>query len=271
MARLGIIAGGGTLPLRLVEACRQRGEDVFVLAFKGQTKPETLKDVPHSWVVLGQTDAAIKALKENSVDRVVMAGGIRRPSFFELKPDVRTIKVFARLGTAGLGDDALLRAVRMEFEKDGIRVIGAHEVDESLLTPSGVLTETTPDQQAQTDIDYGIRVTQTLGELDVGQAAVVQQGIVLGVEAVEGTDALLQRCKGLRRKGIGGVLVKTKKPQQDKNLDLPAIGPRTVRKVYEAGLRGIAVQSENSLVLERDEVIRMANKLGLFVTGVDVS
>lgn len=267
MSRLGIIAGGGGLPKKLIDACKRDQRPFFVLGFKGQTDKDTLSGSEHAWTKLGATNEAVAILKSHGVDTLVMAGNIRRPSIAEMKPDFRTLQVLTRLGIAALGDDRLLKEVASELEKDGFKVVGAHEIEPALLTPEGVLGAIRLPNQARVDIEFGIIVTKTLGKLDIGQAAVVQNGIVLGIEAVEGTDALLERCKGLRRKGRGGVLVKSCKPQQDKRLDLPAIGLRTVRKAFEAGLEGIAIEAGNSLLLDREEVIAAADKLGIYIVG----
>lgn len=267
MSRLGIIAGGGGLPEKLVNACRKSGRDFFVLALQGQTDKNMLADIPHKWSRVGAINEAIAILKAENVDTLVMAGAVRRPGLWEMKPDWRTIQVFARLGAAAFGDDALLRAVAGELEKEGFKLIGAHEIEPQLIAPEGVLTKKQPSPENKTDVEYGIRVVKMLGTLDVGQAAVVQQGIVLGVEAVEGTDALLQRCRGLCRKGRGGVLVKGCKPQQDKRLDLPTVGLRTIRYAFEARLEGIALEAGASLLLDRDAVVAAADKMGIFVTG----
>ena len=267
MSRTGIIAGGGSLPQKLIDACKRGQRDFFVLALQGQADKNLVNDVPHRWVRIGATDEAISILKAEHVDEVVMAGSVRRPGLMEMKPDWRTVQVFARLGLSALGDDVLLRAVAGELEKDGFKLIGAHEIEPSLITPEGLLTKKAPSAENNADLTYGIKVIKTLGQLDVGQAAVVQQGIVLGVEAVEGTDALLKRCGGLRRKGRGGVLVKACKPQQDKRIDLPSIGLRTVKMVHEAGLEGIAIEAGASFILDREAVAEAADNLGIFVTG----
>jgi DUF1009 family protein len=267
MSRLGIIAGGGALPKQLIEACKRDNRAFFVLGLKGQTDAAIMPGNPHGWSKLGATNHAIELLKENGVTEVVMAGSVRRPTLTELKPDFRTLQVFARLGARALGDDALLGAVAGELEKDGLKVIGAHQIEPALLTPEGVLGSVVPTTENKADMDFGITVTRALGQLDVGQGAVVQQGIVLGIEAVEGTDALLERCKKLRRKGRGGVLVKSCKPQQDQRFDLPTMGLRTVRKAFEAGLTGIAIEAGNSLLLDRAAVADAADRLGLFIIG----
>lgn len=267
MPRLGIIAGGGGLPGKLAQACRRDGRDFFILGLEGQADDAALKDLPYAAVRLGATAEAIRILKENGVDALVLAGSVRRPVLAELRPDWRTLQVFARLGKAALGDDSLLRAVADELRKEGFGIVGAHEIEPQLLTPAGVLTRLQPSVEHRHDLERGIGVVRALGALDVGQAAVVQQGIVLGVEAAEGTDALLQRCRTLRRKGRGGVLVKACKPQQDRRLDLPAIGLRTVRHAFEAGLEGIAAEAGASLLLDREEVVAAADRLGLFIIG----
>jgi len=147
-------------------------------------------------------------------------------------------------------------------------VIGPDQVLRAGLAPEGVLGRLRPDAQALADIDHARRIARALGALDIGQAVVVQQGLVLGVEAIEGTDALLRRCAKLRREGPGGVLVKVEKPGQEQRADRPTIGPQTVALAVAAGLRGIAVEAGATIVLDRDEVVNAADRAGLFVVGI---
>jgi DUF1009 family protein len=267
MSRLGIIAGAGGLPRQLVDACQLQGRDFYILGLERQTDPLLVKGLDHGWTRLGALAQGIDLLKSGGVDTLVLAGGVRRPSLPELKPDWRTMKVFMRLGGAAFGDDTLLKAVRDELQAEGFDFIGAHEILPELLTPARVLGRVQPQTQDDKDIDFAIHITKTLGVLDVGQSAVVQQGISLAVEAIEGTDALLQRVRGLKRKGGGGVLVKSCKPQQDKRFDLPTIGPKTVARAAEAGLSGIAVEAGASLIVEREKTIAAADACGLFIKG----
>jgi DUF1009 family protein len=210
-------------------------------------------------------------LREHQVTELVLAGGIRRPSLAALRPDWRAAKLFARVGYRALGDDGLLSAVVKELEQEGFRVLGADQLLDRALVPEGLLGRIHPDELSQADIERGLRVARTLGALDVGQAAVVQQGLVLGVEAIEGTDELLRRCAALRREGPGGVLVKVGKPGQERRADRPTIGLRTILLAAETGLRGIAVEADATIVLDRDEVIRAADRVGLFLVGIDGS
>ncbi len=148
------------------------------------------------------------------------------------------MQVLARLGRrAGEGDDRLFRAIVAELEAEGFRVIGADEVAGGLLAPEGLMTKVGPDPVAARDIALGVEVARRLGELDVGQAVVVREGLVLGLETVEGTDQLLERCASLRRARPGGVLVKLKKPEQERRADLPTIGPATVSRAAAARSR----------------------------------
>jgi UDP-2,3-diacylglucosamine hydrolase len=266
--RLGIVAGGGGLPRRLVEACREAGRDVFVLALEGAAEPETVADVPHAWCPIGAAGRGLRLLRENEVKELVLAGGVRRPSLTSLRPDWRAAKFLARVGYRALGDDGLLSAIVAEFEREGFRVIGADRLLASGLATEGALGSLRPDAQGRADIEHGQRIARALGALDIGQAVVVQQGLVLGVEAIEGTDALLRRCAELRREGPGGVLVKIEKPGQEQRADRPTIGPQTVALAAEAGLRGIAVEADATIVLDRDEVVDAADRAGLFVVGV---
>jgi UDP-2,3-diacylglucosamine hydrolase len=267
-ARIGIVAGSGNLPRRLVESCMAAGREVFVLALEGEAEPNSVQNVPHAWSRIGAAGSALDTLRANGVTELVLAGGLRRPSLSSLRPDWRAAKFFARVGYRALGDNGLLSAIVKELEREGFRVLGADQLLNGAGLPEGPLGTLCPDSDAAADIARGIEVAQALGALDVGQAVIVQQGLVLGVEAIEGTDALLRRCAGLRRDGLGGVLVKMEKPGQEQRVDRPTIGPQTVGLAAEAGLRGIAAQAGATIVLDRDEVVRAANAAGLFVVGV---
>lgn len=269
-SKLGIIAGKGELPARIIEVCRATGRDFFVVAIEGQADPEAIAGTPHMWSRLGAADTAFAKLREVAAEEIVLAGSVTRPSLSSLFPDLRTARFLARLARGALGDDGLLSAVVREFEEAGFRVVGPDEILGSMVAAARLYSEACPDEQAMADITVAIDVARTLGRLDVGQAVVVQQGVVLGVEAIEGTDALIARCGELRREGLGGILVKLKKPGQERRVDLPTIGPRTVTAAAAAGLRGIAIEAGGSLILDPDGVIARADEAGLFVIGLEV-
>jgi hypothetical protein len=266
--RLAIFAGGGDLPARLAEAARGAGREVFMVAFEGHTAPAAVAGVPHLWSRFGAASAILEFLHGNGVTELVFAGPVRRPSIPEIMPDWRATKFLAKVGTRALGDDGFLRAITRGLEDEGFRVVGIQDILRDLLAPAGPLGALVPDATAEADIVRGIEVARIVGALDVGQAVVVQQGLVLGVEAIEGTDALIARCGSLRREGAGGVLVKVKKPQQDRRLDLPTVGVRTVAAAAAAGLRGIAIEAGGTLVMDRPALVAEADAAGLFVVGV---
>ena len=266
--KLGILAGGGDLPLRLAAACREAGREYLVIAFDKEADPEPLADHPHAWSRLGAVGKTFKLLREAGCREVVLVGKVHRPALSSLRPDARGAALLAKFARLGLNDEAVLSTVVSVFEDEGFRVVGPHEVLGGLLAPEGSIGAREPDADDRRDIDYGIRVVRALGAVDVGQAAVVAEGVVLGVEALEGTDALIERCAALQRKRRGGVLVKLTKPGQDRRLDLPTIGVTTVETAARAGLRGIAVEAGSALVIDHDAVARAADQAGLFVVGI---
>ncbi len=268
--KLGIIAGGGRLPEMLLKYCHDVGMEPYVLAFKGHTDPALVENVAHDWTHLGALQQNIDFLKSAGLKDLVFCGDIKRPSFRELKLDRRAAKFVALKGFKALGDNDLLTSIKAEISKDGFVLHGVHEFIEDILSPAGLLGEYKPSAQDFKDIEYGFKISQELGRLDIGQSVIVQDGFVIGVEAIEGTDSLIKRVKPLLKVSeIKGVLVKTCKPQQDKNLDLPTIGIQTLEHAAEVGLAGIAFHAGKSLVLDLEHVIAYANKNNLFLYGIE--
>ena len=268
--KLGIIAGGGSIPKMLIEECLKQNIDFAVMAIEGNAEKDLFEansNIPHMWIRIGQAGSGFKFFKDENVTEVVMIGTIKRPSIFDIVPDIRTAAFFAKVGAKALGDDGLLRAVVSEIEKDGMKVKGIHEVMPDILIKEGVLTKKKPSKEHLLDIKRGVEAAFELGRLDIGQAVVVQHGLVLGVEGIEGTDELIRRCKDYRRKGGGGVLVKLRKPQQDMRIDLPTIGPRSIERAYESGLEGIVVHAGNGLIVDEKETIALADKYKMFIVG----
>lgn len=267
--KLGIIAGGGDLPRMLIDACRDSDRDFHVFALQGQAEEAAVADVPHDWFRLGAAGSALKRAQELRVQDVVLAGSVRRPSFASLRPDWKTLGFLMRVGGKGLGDDGLLTRIVEAIEEEGFTVVGADSLLDGLTPEAGALGRHRPDEAAQEDIERGLAVLHAMSGADVGQAVVVQQGMVLGVEAIEGTDALIDRCAGLRREGPGGVLVKLPKRGQERRADLPTIGPETIRRAVAAGLQGVAIAARATIVIRRDEVVRLADEAGLFLVAVE--
>jgi UDP-2,3-diacylglucosamine hydrolase len=266
---LGILAGGGEVPLRVARTALAAGRQVFVVALAGWADPAAWAGIPHVLERPGAAGRILARLRAEGVRQLVMTGQAQRPSMLGLRPDAAGARLLVRIGRAFFaGDDGLLRAVARVLEEEGFEIQAAHAVLQDILPMPGLLTRAAPDATARADIARGITVVQALGVVDVGQGAVVQQGLVLGVEAIEGTDALLARCGGLRREGPGGVLVKLVKPGQDRRLDLPTIGPVTIRGAIAAGLAGIAIEAEGTILVERAATVAAADAAGLFLLAL---
>lgn len=267
---LGILAGGGPLPGRVAAAARAAGRAVFLVGLDGYAEPAVLAPFPHAWARLGAAGRILGLLRAQGCRDLVLVGPVRRPSLLDLRPDAEGARLLARIGRAAFGgDDGFLAAIVRVLAEEGFRVLGAHEVLTEAVASRGVLGQHAPDAAALADIARGVAVARALGMVDVGQGCVVQQGIVLAVEAIEGTDAMLARAAGLTRPGPGGVLVKLVKPGQERRADLPTIGPATVRAAAAAGLRGLAVEAGGTLLTDRAGLIEAADAAGLFLLGID--
>jgi DUF1009 family protein len=275
MQKLGLIAGGGSLPVEIADYCERAGRPLFVVRLKGFAGGE-LTPYAGAEIGLAELGKCFKALKRAGCKAVCLAGNVSRPDFSKLLPDLRGLAVLpAAIAAARKGDDALLRLMVGEFEKEGFRVEGAHEVMGDLSLPLGLLGRAAPEADDQHDAERALEVARAIGRLDVGQAAVVCRGLVLAVEAQEGTDAMLARVAELpealrgRPEAPAGVLAKAPKPIQETRVDLPTIGLATVQAVARAGLAGIVGEAGRLLVLDREAVIALADELGLFILGVE--
>jgi len=266
---LGIIAGGGPLPGQVAQAAQASGRPVFIAGLAGFAEPDVLRPFPHKYFRLGAVGAIRQALREHGCTDLVIIGPVKRPSFLSLRPDAEGARLLARVGKAAfLGDDGLMSAVLRVLEEEGYNILGAHDILTDALAPAGLLTQSAPDDAAMADIQRGIAVLKIIGAADIGQACVVQQGIVLAVEAVEGTDAMLARIPAVTRPGPAGVLVKLAKPGQERRADMPTIGPATIRHASAAGLRGVAFEAGGTILTNKDLMVRMADAEGVFLIGV---
>jgi DUF1009 family protein len=269
MTPLGIIAGGGPLPGQVAQAARASGREVFIAGIEGFAEPSVLSPFAHRFFRLGAIGAMVRAFRDEGCNELVMIGPVKRPSFLSLRPDAEGAKMLGRVGKAAfLGDDGLLAAIMRVLSEEGFTMLGAHDILTEALAPEGLLTRTAPDAQAMADIGRGMEVLRIIGAADIGQACVVQQGIVLAVEAVEGTDAMLARIPAVTRPGPGGVLVKLAKPGQERRADLPTLGSATINHAIAAGLRGIAFEAGGSLLTNKILMIESADAGGIFLLGV---
>lgn len=273
LAPLGLIAGLGDLPVQVAEAVQARGQGLYVLRLKGFEEP-ALAHLPGETVGIAEFGKVIRSFKDAGCKQVCFAGIVKRPDFAALKPDMKGMMLLPKvLSAARKGDDALLSLMVRTFEEEGFEVIGADEASGLLRAREGILACREPSASELDDLKKAAEIAGEMGRLDIGQGAIVCDGLVLCVEAQEGTDRMLQRCAALDPELIGtpearkGVLVKRPKPQQERRIDLPTIGVATVESAAKAGLAGIGVEAGGALLIDEAAIKQKADELGLFVYG----
>ena len=272
---LALICGGGSLPLAVADSVAARGRKVLLFPLHGFAEPADFAGREHHWVHLGQFGTVARIARANECRDIVCFGSVVRPSFWQLRPDFFTLKLLPQIAKAFRGgDDHLLSSVGRIIEQNGFRLLGAHEVAPEILVPQGTLGRVQPSERNRADIALGLDYLRAAGPFDVGQAVVVADKRVLAIEAAEGTDQMLTRVAQLREIGRiitpkgAGVLVKAPKPNQDRRVDLPSIGPRTVESVTFASLAGIAVASGETVIAEPEALVAAADRADIFVVGV---
>jgi DUF1009 family protein len=270
---LAILCGAGAFPLEVAADARRAGREPFLIGVVGSSDP-SIEVYPHAWVRLGEVGKLFAALKGRGVAEMAMVGALTRPEFTDLRLDWGAIKRAAELAQLfRRGDNGLLVGLAAIFEREGVRIVGVHEIAPGLVAPAGPFGARSPTGEDEADIAFGARLIDTLSDFDAGQCAVVAAGRVLAVEAAEGTDAMISRVAEmrqigrLRHKGAAGVLVKAPKRGQDLRLDMPAIGPDTIAGVARAQMRGLALAAGAVLVVERERCVREADAAGLFLAG----
>lgn len=273
---VAIVSGGGVLPFAVADAAMSRGRSVVLFPIKGAADADRVSAYPHHWIGVTEIRTLIALMRKERCKDVVMVGALNRPSMWCVIFDIKETLFLLPTVIAELrgGDNQLMSAVARVAERHGFRVRGAHEIAPEILVKQGNLTARLPTANQHESIKRGLGLLNAMGPFDVGQAVVVIDQNIVAIEGVEGTDAMLARVRDLRGAGRitvakgEGVLVKAPKPQQDRRVDMPTIGPRTVRAAAEAGLAGIAVAAGQTLIAEPSELMREADRCGLFVVAV---
>lgn len=263
--QIGLIAGSGQFPLIFAKKAQAKGMLVYVAAYVNEADPELSKYAAAiEWLHLGQIRRLIKFFKRHAVTQTVMMGAIRKTRLFtDVKPDTKAIAMFA--GMRDTHDDKVLRAFAKTLEKEGIAVQASTFLLPELLAPEGCWTRRRPSRSEQADIDVGWRIAKAIGRLDIGQCVVMGGGSVLAVEAIDGTDATIQRGGKL---GSGeAVVVKICKPDQDQRFDMPAVGVQTVETMRAAGARVLAIEANRAVVFDRPEMVSLADRYGIAIVA----
>lgn len=273
--RLGLIAGGGELPHAIARRCEAEGRGLYIIRLAGFTDTH-LERWPGETFGMAEIGAILKALKREGCTAVCLAGTVNRPDFKTLKPDLKGASVLPGIiAAATRGDDALLRKILSVFETEGYAVEGADDILGGHTLPAGPLGRLAPTEDQLLDLRKSLHVAEKAGELDIGQGAVVCDGLVLAVEAQEGTDAMLARVASLPADLRGskaarkGALGKAPKPIQDLRVDMPVIGIRTIEMAAAAGLAGVGGIAGHLILIDREGIIETADRLGMFVWGED--
>ena len=271
---LAVICGGGALPFAVADAVGKRGRRVVLFAIRGWADPQRVAAYPHHWASFGQFGWFCRVAQREGCRDVVLIGSVVRPAIWKIRPDFKTLRLLPRIvGLLRGGDNRLLKGVAAIFEEHGFRLVGAHEIAPDILMPEGLLGRERPTAGDQADIATALALLEATSPFDVGQAVVVADTRVLAIEAAEGTDRMLARIAELRQGGRiadarRGVLVKAAKRGQDRRVDLPSIGPRTVEGAARAGLAGIAVVSGSTIIAEAGLTGAAADRERIFVIGV---
>ena len=267
---VGILAGGGPLPSQVAERVLAEGRQVFIVGFQGFADPELLVPYPHKIIRLAAAGDILGTLHLHGCTELVLIGPVRRPAWRDIRPDAEGARILAKLGRAIFsGDDGLLGAIVRVLENEGFRVRGAHEFLKQQTRLEGALGKKVPDETGFSDIRRGLKILSVMSCLDIGQGCVVQNGLVLAVEALEGTDVMLERCAQLKQvDSVGGVLVKMPKTGQELRADMPTIGPVTITNAARSGLRGVAFQADGTILTDPAACIMEADRLGLFLYGL---
>lgn len=264
---IGIIAGGGQFPRLFTEAAKQAGRRVYIAGHRGETDPEleSLAD-GFCWVKLGQLGKIIKFFKKQGAQEAVFLGAITKTKIFrDVFPDIKGLSLWNKIDVKQ--DDAILRAIAGELEREGIIVLDSTCYLKHLLFPPGVVSKKSPNDKQQADIRFGWRMAKALGDLDIGQCVVVRNQTVLAAEAIEGTDAAILRGGSLGKEDV--VVVKVRKPGQDFRFDLPAIGTTTITTMASVKAKVLAVEAGQALLFDPEQVIAAANKAGIIIVGLE--
>ena len=265
-ATLGLIAGNGAYPFAMTAGARRGGVPrIVAAAFENETRPELADAVDEiEWMRVGQLGRMIKFFRRHGAAHAVMVGQIAPKNLFDLRPDMRTLIMLAKLKERNA--ESLFGGIARELEKDGITLLPAVSFLEDDLAAAGHIAGPVLKPKEMADADFGLKIARETSRLDIGQTVVVRRGTVLAVEAFEGTNECIQRG-GALGKGMATV-VKVSKPGQDMRFDVPVVGTQTIETAAAAGIRLIAVEAGKTLLLEKAEVFRLCAERGVTLAGV---
>lgn len=270
IGKVAILAGEGYLPLHVADACKEQGIEYIIIGFDGDVSLDLFAgrhDVEVFKVYsLGKI---LKHLYASGVTHVSLAGKVKRAELSRLLLDLKGAKLLASILKNGLADNAILTTIISFIENEGFSVVAPEVIAREIVLGAGCITKVCPTTEAMQDIKKGIKILRGIADFDVGQSLVIQGGLVLGVEAAEGTDALLHRCGQVRQSvDVPPILIKVSKPHQDRRVDLPCIGEETILNAFRNGIAGIALEAGSTLILDQGKTVKMADEYKIFIVGI---
>ena len=269
MAKVGLIAGIGNLPVEFMRAAQHEGYEVVVISVVTEGAPELQAEADAYYQIsVFKSDTVIKTFLKEGVTDVTMLGKVTKEHLYKkitTIPDMRTIKLLNRLRKRK--DDTIMLAIVEELEKEGLAVADQTKYMRSLMPPVGVMTMRKPTEVEQLDIEFGFTLAKQMGALDIGQTVVVKEQAAMAIEAIEGTDECIKRGGALGREGA--VVVKTAKPNQDVRFDVPAVGMKTLESMITGNCKVLAMEAKRTIFVEQEAVLQKANELGIVICAVE--
>lgn len=267
--KIALVAGSGYLPRQVYDACAVHGIGCEIIGLEDNISHELFHSIKYSVYQPHAVSKIIQKIRSWDIKHVVFAGKVNRQNISKLLLDSKGAKLFAMILRRGLNDNSVLHTIIKFFEQEDFIIIAPEQIATEIIVSRGPLTKIEIDKQAKDDIYKGFNILKGIAHFDVGQAIVIQNGLVLGVEAAEGTDDLIRRSGEIQQKNEkGAILIKACKPDQDKRVDLPCIGKHTIQYLADSGLRGVALESGTSLILDPKETTEFANEKGIFIYGI---
>ena len=266
--KVAIIAGSGWLPRHVYDDCIKKGIEALVIKINDTQSDDPFTGVDYESISIYAVNKLISKLKADNIKHVVLAGAVKRANISRLLLDLKGAKLFAMIMKGGLADNSLLKTIISFFEMEGFIIVPPEQIATSILADSGNINSVKPSKSALSDIKKGIEILRAIANFDVGQSLVIQNGLVLGVEAAEGTDELIKRCGLIQQRDEEScILIKVVKPNQDLRVDLPCIGVETIKNLHRYNFKGVSVEAGSALILNKEQTIEEANKLDIFIYG----
>ena len=269
MTKIGIIAGGGKLPIIVGESLIKSKFEVIFFCIKNHYDSKFYKNFNHEIISIYSLKKIIQRLKNNNINKIVMIGKVTRPSISDIKFDLKTLSLIKYLALESKGDNKLLNSISMLFQDNGFVIYDWKNKCKDIFAKDKYLTKITPSKSAVKNAEKGLNSFKYIGKADIAQSLIVQNNIILGVEAAEGTDELIKRCSMYKKKGDKGILIKLTKYNQNKILDIPVIGLKTIKNIIRFNYEGIYLEKNNCIIIDKEEVIKLCNSNNIFLATIE--